>query len=240
MRIKINQKVKSFFEENRIHVENLNIGENILFINENDSIEQFADFKFNQLYSNGAFSYSFTPFEKDISVGRYCSIGGRIKIMGDRHEPSFVTTHPIITDHGWGHLARDFGKVWRNTLINKGYGKVVVGNDVWIGDDVIIKGGCTIGDGAVVAAGAVVTKDVPPYAIVGGNPAKIIRMRFRDDLVEKLMAIRWWRFAFWDLNELNWTNIEDFVHKFYEIGHDLHEFNPKRFFVREIIELSKE
>ena len=239
MRIKINKKLHDFFNENRIAIGNSNIGETISFADENDSIEQFSDFKFNMLYTSGAFSYSFSTFGKSISVGRYCSMGGGIKLMGNRHEPSFVTTHPVVTDQDWVYLAQGFGKVWKNTLINKDYGKVVIGNDVWIGDDVIIKGGCKIGDGAIVAAGSVVTKDVPPYAIVGGNPAKIIRLRFREDIVEKLMEIRWWRFPFWDLNELNWTNIEDFIYKFYEIQHGLHEFKAKRFFVRELIELSK-
>ena len=73
--------------------------------------------------------------------------------------------------------------------------KTIIGNDVWIGQRVVVKSGCRIGDGAVVGAGAVVTKDVPPYAIVGGVPAKVIRMRFSEDIIERLKEIKWWDYS---------------------------------------------
>jgi carbonic anhydrase/acetyltransferase-like protein (isoleucine patch superfamily) len=71
-------------------------------------------------------------------------------------------------------------------------GDVRIGNDVWLGSDAMIMSGVTIGDGAVVGAGAVVTKDVPPYGVVVGNPARVARMRFSDDAVSRLLALRWW------------------------------------------------
>ncbi|MDL4470788.1 CatB-related O-acetyltransferase [Citrobacter braakii] len=74
-----------------------------------------------------------------------------------------------------------------------------IGNDVWIGNDVVLKGGISIGDGAVVAANSVVTKDVPPYAIVAGVPAKIIKYRFESDIIEQLLKIKWWNYNYTDL-----------------------------------------
>jgi acetyltransferase-like isoleucine patch superfamily enzyme len=72
--------------------------------------------------------------------------------------------------------------------------RIMIGNDVWVGGHVAIMGGVTVGDGAIIAYGSVVTKDVPPYAIVGGVPAKVIRMRFDEALIERLLAFKWWRF----------------------------------------------
>ena len=92
---------------------------------------------------------------------------------------------------------------------------VVIGNDVWIGSDAILTGGIKIGDGAIILTGAVVTKDVPPYAIVGGVPAKPIRFRFSESQIEKLLQIKWWN---WDARKLqeSWRmfgNIDKFLLK---------------------------
>ena len=95
---------------------------------------------------------------------------------------------------------------------------VIIGNDVWIGMYAIVNRGIKIGDGAVVASGAVVTKDVPPYAIVGGNPAKIIKFRFSPEIIEKLLAIKWWD---WDESLIksrvnDFYDIEQFCSKYYK------------------------
>ena len=84
--------------------------------------------------------------------------------------------------------------------------KTEIGNDVWIGEHATIKAGVKIGDGAIVASGAVVTKDVPPYAIVGGVPARLIRMRFGEDTVKRLLASRWWRYSHTQLSAVDITD----------------------------------
>ena len=79
------------------------------------------------------------------------------------------------------------------------HGDTVIGNDVWVGYTAMILPGVSVGDGAIIAAGAVVSRDVPPYAIVGGNPAEVIRMRFDETAIEKLLGLRWWD---WDIDKI--------------------------------------
>lgn len=88
------------------------------------------------------------------------------------------------------------------------YAPVRIGNDVWIGDNVIIKNGVKIGDGAVVGLGAVVTKDVPPYAVVAGVPAKIIKYRFSDEIISELLELEWWNLEEDVIRQIPYDNIE--------------------------------
>ncbi len=128
-------------------------------------------------------------------VGRYCSIGSRVMIIRGSHPLHFVSTHPAFYSK-----AKQCGFTYVNEqkyveLTEPKYFEkysVKIGNDVWIGSDVRILDGVEIGDGAVVATGAVVTKDVPPYAIVGGVDSKLIKYRFDEDAIRKLLIIKWW------------------------------------------------
>ena len=126
-------------------------------------------------------------------IGRFSSIASNVKVVTATHPTmDFVSTSPMFFS-----TLRQTGKTYCDTIkfnefLSVNGRSVVVGNDVWIGDNVTIKGGVTIGDGAIVAMNACVTKNVPPYAIVGGVPAKIIRYRFTGEEISKLLALEWW------------------------------------------------
>jgi acetyltransferase-like isoleucine patch superfamily enzyme len=126
----------------------------------------------------------------NVELGKFCSIGPRVQIgLGPHPSRVFVSTYPAFySESNTGCPLR----LRENKIFNDDIPKTIVDNDVWIGANVIIPGGIHIGTGAVVAAGSVVVKDVSPYAIVGGNPAKFIRYRFSDDQIEVLMKSKWW------------------------------------------------
>lgn len=120
-----------------------------------------------------------------LKVGKYCSIGEEVKVMlGGEHYTDWVSTYPFSSR--WPEVAGNLPKC------NKSKGDVTIGNDVWIGNFACILSGVSIGNGAVVGAHAVVAKDVPPYAIVAGNPAKIIRYRFDENTIKRLEKFAWW------------------------------------------------
>lgn len=156
-----------------------------------------------------------------MEVGRYCSISWGLNITGSRHPLEWLTTSNINFDiHVQNikkfHLNNGTNRFWvgQPSKLEKPYPKL--GNDVWIGQNVTLNRGITIGDGAVVAAFSVVTKDVPPYTIVGGNPAKVIRKRFPDELCERLLNVKWWElhpneFAFQDMSKPE--EIVDFIER---------------------------
>jgi acetyltransferase-like isoleucine patch superfamily enzyme len=143
-------------------------------------------------YEIGEFTYGrpkvrFPELGRKLIIGRYCSIADKVEILlGGNHRVDWVTTYPFSA----------LMDLWPSAPRTKDYhtsrGDVVIGHDVWLGSGAIIMSGVTIGDGAVVAAHALVTKDVPPYAIVGGNPARIIRYRFDPETIAGLLDIAWW------------------------------------------------
>jgi acetyltransferase-like isoleucine patch superfamily enzyme len=146
-----------------------------------------------------------------LSVGNFCSISKDVKIFlgnGFGHDVSFVSTYPF--GYTKQHI---FTNVKNNSRDTKG--DVIIGNDVWIGTNVTIMSGVTIGDGSVIANNSHVIKNVEPYSLVGGNPAKLIKYRFSQEQIEKLLEIKWWN---WDDNKINKfthlltsNNIDDFI-----------------------------
>lgn len=123
-------------------------------------------------------------------VGKFCSIAADVRIGLGRHPISFVSSHPAFHSVG-----QPIQKTYSDKDYFEPFKETMVGNDVWIGVGVKIIDGCNIGTGSIIGAGAVVTKDVPPYAIVAGVPAKIMRYRFEPKICQELLESAWWDFS---------------------------------------------
>ncbi len=149
-------------------------------------------------------------------IGRYCSLAGNIRLMGADHPTDRVTTHLISYTEKYQPLleAAGFGALDPRTRWRPRPPVLTIGNDVWIGRDAVLARGITIGDGAVVAGSAVVTKDVPPFAIVGGVPAKVLRYRFPPETCARLAALGWWNYRLTDLARDKLDDVEAFIARF--------------------------
>lgn len=149
----------------------------------NDFVRDPRDFEKN----NVLYHY---PINHDrLLIGKFCSIacGAKFLMRSANHSLASLSTYPFpIFYEEWGLDVRDITAAWTPK------GDIVIGNDVWIGYEAVVMAGVTIGDGAVIGARAVVTRDVPPYTIVGGVPAKEIRKRFPDETIGKFLKLRWW------------------------------------------------
>jgi acetyltransferase-like isoleucine patch superfamily enzyme len=165
-----------------------------------------------------AFTYTVgrTKMQGVQSVGRFCSIADDVTIGHYDHPTDFLTHNNIAYGYvdPWN---KDFHNISRTDpecverrraaeLRKKR--AIVVGNDVWIGHRAIILPGVTLGDGAIVAAGAIVTRSVPPYAIVGGSPARVIRMRFSEEEVDRLLSLQWWNYGADILKGIDFSDIK--------------------------------
>lgn len=149
----------------------------------NDFIHDLRQFEHNNVL------YHYPINHDKLVIGRFCSIacGAKFLFTSANHTQMSLSTYPFpIFFEEWGLDVQNITTAWDNK------GDIVIGNDVWIGYEAAILSGVTIGDGAIIGTRAVVTKDVPPYTIVGGVPAETIRKRFSDDTISALLKIRWW------------------------------------------------
>lgn len=166
----------------------------------------------------GAFSYTYSTLNVLCRVGRYTSIATSVSVMGTEHPIDRVSTSPALYAPGTlalqEYMRRAEGRQIELAPFEFKPAEVHIGHDVWIGADVTLARGITIGDGAIVATGSIVTRDVPPYAIVGGTPARLIRMRFPQDVVEKVHALGWWQYGPEILNRYDLSDPGRFAEEF--------------------------
>jgi chloramphenicol O-acetyltransferase type B len=167
----------------------------------------------------GAFSYQVSGYCFAARIGRYCSFGENVQIGRQDHPLTWASTSPAFYLHdrlfdldGGFEGAEDYHSY---RFPNEGAPTKVqittIGNDVWIGHGALIKAGVTIGHGAIVAAHAVVARDVPPFAVVAGNPAVIKKFRLPPSLISPMLRGEWWRYAPWQLKHLQPSKLHDFV-----------------------------
>ena len=161
----------------------------------------------------GAYSYINNGgyLRDNVFIGRFCSIGRRVTIGAGMHNMYGLSTHPLIK----GSASSPFYEPEQNVNPRKGF--TIIESDVWIGDGVVITPGVTIGQGAIIGANSVVTKDVAPYSIVGGVPAKLIRQRFPENIIRQLLASEWFEYALADISAMDTKNINNLLEKIKKI-----------------------
>lgn len=173
-----NENIKSIcFIKNVITRPNITAGE-YSYYNDSNGAERFEE----------RVTYHYEFMGDKLIIGRFCAIAQGVEFImnGANHKMSSVTTYPFsLMGHGWEKVTPAISELPFK-------GDTIVGSDVWIGQNTTVMPGVHIGDGAIIAANSVVAKDVPPYSIAGGNPARVIRIRFDDDLINYLLKIKWW------------------------------------------------
>lgn len=168
-----------------------------------------------QIPDIGSFSYSHSDtLDHRMIIGRYCSIAIRVAVLGPEHPTNWATTSNVaFVPDSLATIARaDIGIPPDAPCRFNADGQFpVIGNDVWIGNDVRLKRGIKIGNGAIIGACSLVTKDVPPYAIVGGVPARLIRYRFDERLIERFQILQWWNYFEPDIKNFGYDDPERFL-----------------------------
>jgi acetyltransferase-like isoleucine patch superfamily enzyme len=218
--VPVTQPLLELFAERRVYhtwagTERWKPGD-VIAVGDNCKLEPYAQVfeGYHLPAAMGSFSYCRSPADPLARIGRYCSIARGVVWMGPEHPADWVSSSPFFYDyrsaaakafHALHDPQRPAPPIWPEA------DSFVVGHDVWIGEGAAIARGVTIGDGAIVGARALVREDVPPYAIVVGQPARVLRLRFPEALVERFLAARWWRYAPDRLQRLPATEPERFL-----------------------------
>ena len=174
---------QTIYLKNAITNPNIKVGDYTMY---HDFVKDPREFEKN----NVLYHY---PVNRDrLNIGKFCSIacGAKFLFNSANHSMESLSTYPFpLFFEEWGLDRNDVADAWDNK------GDIIIGNDVWIGYEAVILSGVTIGDGAIIGARAVVTRDVPPYTIVGGVPAKAIKKRFSEATIASLLRLQWWNWS---------------------------------------------
>lgn len=172
-----------------------------------------ANLRPNSLINIGAFTglYGGNSVVHSCSIGRFCSFADGVIIGPSEHPISWLSTSMIQyveNVHDWGTFLENNGMRYSSPMKRfRASSTVQIGNDVWVGTRVFIRSGVTIGDGAVIAAHSVVLEDVPPYAVVGGVPSRIIKYRFSEDVIARLISVEWWRYNIMSVSNIDFSDV---------------------------------
>lgn len=169
-----------------------------VYISNNVKIDKYS-------YCNSNFNWSI--IESNVSIGKFCSIGPGVSIGLGNHNYNYLSTHPFLYNKKYGFISSNKP---HSTSQDDEHKETIIGNDVWIGANSNIKRGVKIGNGVVIAMNSVVTHDIPDYSIVAGIPAKIIKYRFSEEIIKKILEDPWW--------EKNETELKANLNKMYDIN----------------------
>lgn len=216
------------------------IDQNLIFSHDL-SIEPYSCFSgVNVLCNMGSYSYSISPLDPFMKIGRYCSIARGLQFFKGTHPVDNVSTSPFTYENRIYITTKPYAdnhtKILNPLFVGKKGGTgIKIGNDVWIGQNVTIKYDTVIGDGAVIAANSVVTKDVPPYAIVGGVPAKVLKYRFDEEIRNKIASSKWWKYDVTKLNGFGFNDPNSFINNFENNKSALDIFSPEVVTARDLL-----
>lgn len=251
--ITVNQKLLNTLEKSNIFQARYKINKNTEYFNRfkigdkiacpiNTCIEEYTSFAHGlRLYSAGSFSSLASSLPLGSSTGRYTSLATGFREMGYRHPIESVCMNAISYDFGREHLSAYIKNYEEKngTIIRKRVptpqpqkAPITIGNDVWIGANVSISGGITIGNGAVIASNSIVTKDVEPYSLVAGIPAKHKKYRFPENIIQGLEEIKWWEYELGDIYKagLSFARPSEFIEKFPKAEKNITKMQVKKFF----------
>ncbi len=186
----------------------------------------------------GAFSYAVSGYFSCVRIGRYSSIGESVQIGRASHPTDWISSSPFFylpgnifsvgEEFAQAEQYRTYSAPMRPHAQATAFKPIKIGNDVYIGHGACIMPGVTIGDGAVVGAMAVVTKNVPPYGIVAGNPARLIRFRLDPYIFAQLLHLQWWRYAPWQLTEVDFSRPADAVEAIKRVVAEQSPYEPDK------------